>query len=84
MESFVGRFPSMERDCTYSLLGIKKVLRASRLFLLLLARISMVVFGEKSSCILGRSGLCGILIQLGCCDSKGRCSKGFGLSLSDR
>ena len=41
----------MERDCAYSLLEIKKVLRASRLFLLLLASISMVVFGEKSSFI---------------------------------
>ena len=41
----------MERDCANSLLEIKKVLRASRLFLLLLASISMVVFGEKSSFI---------------------------------
>ena len=43
----------MKRDCEYSLLEVKKVLRASRLFLLLLARprISMVVLGEKSNCI---------------------------------
>ena len=56
MENCVDGFPSMERDCcgeiacAYSLLEVKKVLRASRLFLLLLARISMVVFGEKSNC----------------------------------
>ena len=50
----------MERDCEYSLLEVKKVLSASRLFLLLLARISMVVFGEKSSrIIISICTLCG-------------------------
>ena len=51
MESCIDGFPLMERDCANSLLEIKKVLRASRLFLLLLASISMGVFGEKSSFI---------------------------------
>ena len=47
-----------EIACTWSLLEVKKVLRASKLFLLLLTRISMVVFGEKSSCI-SMCTLCG-------------------------
>ena len=44
----------MERDCTYSLLKLEidqEGIEGSRLFLLLLASISMVVFGEKSSFI---------------------------------